>query len=169
MFGLGYAVTILDVTGTPDIDDTPPDWGEAPGTLPAFQTVTFVESSMVDVNGTMIQAATFRGNSWLISPRVFVHLFGGSTDWDEAARTATFTGITTAGTDVVVTFTLNSSDMTVNGVRHDIATFVGQAGILGAGSIEPFMHNDRMYVPARALANSFGIRITGNAGSVTIG
>jgi hypothetical protein len=60
----------------------------------------------------------------------------------------------------------------VNNVPYDIATRAGQGTVLGGslvGNINPVVIAGRSYVPARVLAEIFGVPIDFVAGAVILG
>jgi len=103
----------------------------------------------------------------MINPRVFADFVGAERSWDAGSNTFTFTGYTLLGVETTVVMTLNSATIQVNGEAHDIATLSGQPQL--AGRVMPVVINDRSYVPARVLANIFGVPISFSSGTVTLG
>ncbi|MCL1843719.1 MAG: copper amine oxidase N-terminal domain-containing protein [Defluviitaleaceae bacterium] len=95
--------------------------------------------------------------STMINPRVFADFIGVQVDWNDATRTASFSGYSWTGVYQEVTLTLDNANITVNGQSHDIATLAGQPQL--AGRINPVVIAGRSYVPARVLANIFAVPI----------
>jgi len=128
---------------------------------------------MIPVDGVSIQAVVLASVapgivSTMMNPRVFADFIGSNVDFDHAARTITFSGISTHGVEQTVVLTLDSPTATVNGQSIDIATGAGQGQL--AGQINPFVSPDgRSYVPARFLATIFGVGIEFNGNGVTLG
>jgi hypothetical protein len=127
---------------------------------------------MVNVEGVQIQAVAFPEVapgivSAMINPRVFAQFVGATSDWDDASRTFTFTGTSVLGAPVTVSLTLGSPNVTINGQSFDIAVAAGQTALVG--KVMPQVVNDRQYVPARILANAFGIPVDFVGGSLVLG
>jgi hypothetical protein len=93
----------------------------------------------------------------LLSARVFAYHYGLDYYWDDAARSFTFSGYSRTGEYVTVVLTLGASSAQINGEAFDIASAVGQPQLVGM--IQPYVVDGRQYVPARFLANAFGIPI----------
>jgi len=170
-YGLGYSQTILRVLGNPSIDHEDDD---GPGAENVRTRVAWSAASIVDVDGNFIQAVAFPEVapgvvSTMVHPRVFASWYGmyDSFVWNEVARTATFTGISTTGATQTVVLTLDSTNISVNGVNYDIAELSGQPAL--HGRIAPQVINGRQYVPARVLATIFGVPISFDSGVVSLG
>jgi len=164
---LPYSAVLLEVTGEAHIDD---NVLIGPGGIGGRQ--SFTVNTMVNVDGHEIQAVAFPTVapgvvSSMMNPRVFANFVGATMDWNDAARTATFTGTSRQGTPVTVVLTLDSPTATVNGQTVDIAEAAMQPAL--RGNIRPVVIAGRQYVPARFLANAFGIPIEFTAGTVTLG
>jgi hypothetical protein len=172
-YDMPYSAVVLEVRGTAVID--PGNVTQGPG-LGLGQVVSLREGDMVDVNGTQIQAIILHRSAvdpnvafTMINPRVFAHLFGLNIGdgFDPETRSFTFTGPSALSPQTSATLTLDNPNIVVNGTPHDIATRAGQPRF--AGTLSPVVQNDRQYVPARVLANIFGIRIGFSGGTVTLG
>jgi len=164
---LPYSAPLLVVQGESDIDHRNLHAGPGRGGR-----ASFTANTMVEVDGVTIQAAAFPTVapgivSSMMNPRVFAQFMGVSGDWDASAETFTFTGPNAMGASTTVTLTLNSPNVSINGQSFDIATHANQPSL--AGQIRPQVINGRQYVPARILANAFGIPIEFSAGTVTLG
>ena len=177
MFGMGYNTTFLRVIGDPHIDEHGPADGPGPnqGTgnqqLPPIARRSFT-TALVNVDGYYIQAAAFpriseNSVSSMMNPRVFADFVGAQIDWNPATRQATFTGICRGGNTQTVVLTLDSPVAMVNGESRDIAQGAMQPAY--AGRIHPVVINDRVFVPARFLANIFGVPIDFAQGTVILG
>ncbi|MCL2223767.1 MAG: copper amine oxidase N-terminal domain-containing protein [Defluviitaleaceae bacterium] len=171
-YNMPYDALVLEVGGMAVIDDPAPPGlpgVHAPG---AFQRRMFTTASMVNVDGVYIQAVAFPTvapgiASSMINPRVFADFIGASVEWNEVARTASFTGMDRGGQSQTVVLTLDSPVAMVNGNPVDIATGAGQGAL--AGNIQPVVIGGRSYVPARFLATIFGVPIEGDGRTVTLG
>ncbi|MCL2049888.1 MAG: copper amine oxidase N-terminal domain-containing protein [Defluviitaleaceae bacterium] len=166
---LPYSATVLEVTGNPHID------GQAivgPGGQGGFTRASFTVNTLAEVDGVSIQAIALPlvapgVVSTMMNPRVFADFIGASVVWDDVARTATFTGVSMTGVQQTVVLTLDSPNISVNGQSFDIAVRAGQPAL--AGQISPVVINGRSYVPARVLAEIFGVPIDFRSGVVTLG
>jgi hypothetical protein len=127
---------------------------------------SFTVDTVVEVDGVNVRAIAFTryGDARVtkMSGRVFAGFIGGTTDWNAATNTATFTGVTTSGVDMVVSLTTGNPIAVVNGQNVDIATGAQQPQF--AGQIVPVIVDGRQYVPARFLANMFGVPIEAQGG-----
>jgi hypothetical protein len=154
--------------------------GQAPGGAPNVVAgpvisngpASFNTTTLISVDGVNIQAVAFpqvaRGIvSSMINPRVFAHFIGAEIIWDDASRTAAFTGKNADGEDVTVVLNLESPIVLINGEAHDIAVRANQPQL--EGMVTPVVIANRMYVPARILAETFGIPISFENGTVTLG
>ncbi|MCL1878941.1 MAG: copper amine oxidase N-terminal domain-containing protein [Defluviitaleaceae bacterium] len=137
------------------------------------QRASFTEHMIVNVDGADIRpiAFTIYGNARVtkMNPRVFANFAGGTTDWNGDTNTATFEGPNwITGEQVTVALTTGQAAASVNGRNVDIATEALQPQF--AGQIVPVIVDGRMYVPARFLANMFGVPIdfTGHGANMTI-
>jgi hypothetical protein len=168
-----YNALVLDVQGTAVIDDESPVGPTGVGPRPAVGARTsFTTSTMVDVDGVSIQAVAFPTVapgvvSSMMNPRVFADFVGAVVEWNEATRTATFTGYDRLGNSQTVSLTLDSPVAMVNGQSVDIATAAGQGAL--AGNINPVVIAGRSYVPVRFLANIFGVPVDFVGGAVILG
>jgi hypothetical protein len=166
-YTMPYDAVVLEVAGFAVIDADAPE-----NRPPAMSRRAFTATTMVVVDGVEIQAVAFPtvANgvvSSMMNPRVFADFVGATVDWNEATRTATFTGTSTHGIQQTVVLTLDSPTATVNGSPVDIATGAGQGQL--AGQIRPVVINGRSYVPARFLAGIFGVPIDFQTGTVILG
>jgi len=167
-----YNAEVLQVKGLAVIHPGAPGSTEPTTPGPSVGRRAFTRATMVEVDGVSIQAVEFPTVapgvvSSMMNPRVFADFVGATVDWNEAARTATFTGIDTHGNSQTVVLTLDSPSATVNGNAVDIATGAGQGQL--AGNIRPVVIEGRSYVPARFLAGIFGVPIEFQSGTVILG
>jgi hypothetical protein len=167
----GYVMVgvIIDGDAAPMPEPMP---APAPQVAPSVEQRRFTADTMVNVDGVNIPAIHFAEVSGArvttISGRVFTEMIGGTTAWDSATNTATFTGYNPDGELVVAELTTGSPNARVNGELVDIATTAMQPQF--AGQIAPVVVDGRQYAPARFLANVFGIPIDfeGGANNMTI-
>jgi hypothetical protein len=169
-YGMGYFQTVLVMDGDPDIDNQNQ---QGPGG--GFARRSFTVNTLYNVDGHDIQAVAFPQVapgivSSMMNPRVFADFVNATMIWNDSDRTATFTGKSTHGIEQTVVLTLDSPTIMVNGQSFDIATRAGQAPRhVPVGSITPVVIANRQYVPARVLADIFGVPISFEAGTVTLG
>jgi len=166
-FGMPYDAVVLHVGGTAVID--PGNVLHGPGGLSGGRQL-FTEATLVDG----IQAIIFEvidpasGTvATMMNPRVFARVAGLTEQWDSEAQTFTFSGVSALGVQTTVVTTLGSTNISINGETFDIATRARQPQF--AGRIQPVLRDGRQYVPARVLAETFGIPISFSNRTVTLG
>ncbi|MCL2357485.1 MAG: copper amine oxidase N-terminal domain-containing protein [Defluviitaleaceae bacterium] len=158
---LPYGATVLEVTGRTAVGDVEggPD-NEQPGGFIGGGAVTFHANVPIDgIYPVIFHAFSSTFHTALINPRVFADHYGLTSDWSDANQTFTFSGMSRTGEQRTVITTLGSTNIVVDGVTHDIATLAGQGSELG-GMVAPILIAGRQYVPARVIADVFGIPIT---------
>jgi len=101
-------------------------------------------------------------NSTMVPLRFIANAFGFRDDqimWDNATKTATI-----ATPDRIIKFTLNKSEMVINGVP---LTMKSPDGLPVAAEIKTINGLGRIYLPFRALGQAFDIPVDWDAGSIT--
>jgi hypothetical protein len=174
-YRMPFNTNILNVAGQAVIypghythPEGPAGWHQTPITRRSFTTAT-----MVEVDGATVQAVYFATVapgivSTMMNPRVFSDFMNlAPVQWNEATRSMTFSGYSTAGVYQTVVLTLDNPVAMVNGQPVDIATGSAQPQL--AGAINPVVNAGRSFVPARFLANIFGVPIDFQAGTVILG
>jgi len=170
--GMAYSANILSVGGSPVIDIESP--GGAGPVIPPRGRLTLRPNMppMIARDGSTVDQPMILHNFGqgynvtMVNPRIFADFIGGE-DISFNAGVITFNGPDANGNNVVVTLTVGSSQATINGVAHDIATFAGASG--PPNSVNTIIVLDRSFVPARFLANAFLLPISFDAGTVIIG
>jgi len=106
------------------------------------------------------------GTPWTISSRDIESIRLLEMGWIEIMWRDRMVFDTAAGGDMRIT-SPDSYRVLINGVQHDIATFVdGQSG--PAGTVVPVIVEDRMFVPVRLMATAFGRSVSLHPNDVVV-
>ncbi|MDR1663952.1 MAG: hypothetical protein LBR83_03405 [Clostridiales bacterium] len=119
------------------------------------------ESSPADEFGVPPFISRYAGDGYnigLLSLRAFTDAVGASRAWDDATKTVTITGTGANGVPVTLSLVSNGTEITVNGVTHDIADYAGAPNLRGLCAA--LNENGSVYLPLRAICNAFGITVT---------
>jgi hypothetical protein len=160
---LPYHATILSVIGESDVTLIG-DPGQAPGPDPQPPTPQPPAPARIYWTHTMpwrndAPVLYVYGGATLIQTRAFSDQFAesdGMTITNLGGGNVRVTGVNRiSGLNVEILMSVGSSNITLNGVSQDIATFVNQPTL--AGQIVPVNRHGRIYVPGRLVANALGI------------
>jgi hypothetical protein len=90
----------------------------------------------------------------LVHVKTFCDFVGAITAWDDDTKTATLTGVDSAGSNVTVKLVSNGSDIEINGETFDMGAYVN-APEDQAGKYVTLNVNDSLYLPFRAVGYAF--------------
>jgi hypothetical protein len=176
---LPYSVTVLDVRGEAHVYGGIVDPGviEPVDTLVMSTATASMATNVRDAFGNRVAvnvAAPFvQGDTaMMIAMRAFAHHIDAVLIWDGSTSTATISGRHfVSGQPMSVAVQLNNpmAQITVGGTTfgQDIASFGGHFLSGPAGTVMPILIDNLNYLPARFMAEVFGLVVDWNAATMT--
>ncbi|MCL1997910.1 MAG: leucine-rich repeat protein [Turicibacter sp.] len=179
------ADTGVDPT-TPPIDEIPPAPGGGGGVLPEGGGITppvgevrnplifthatlNANASHTTRDGQFVQPPIFRLEPFApnpafstsyVMPRVIGDILGLDISFNDATRTATFSGFDAQNNFVVLEMTIDSTTMRVNGAPREVRA--------SAGIVPVIVRADRMLIPVAVFQEVFGVEIQWNGATQSV-